>query len=466
MNSGPPPPPAGSRPDEERTAASATPMSGSRSIFVRMGGNALWLLGSRGFTGVASIGYLAFASRALGPTGFGVFSLVLAYGGSFAALAQFRSWQAVIRYGAIHRADGRPDRLARLVGFTATLDYSSALIGVLLAWVGVAVAGALLGLAAEQQWRAALFTAVLLLTTGATPTGVLRLFNRYDLLSLSEATGPAVRLVGAAIVWAAGGGITPMLAAWALAAVLENAAQWTAALAIRRTGLSFGPAAFRAAAGENPRIWSYMIQNSFASSLGLLGERAGTLVVGGEGGAVAAGAFRVSSKLAGALAKPADAITRALFPELVQLATTGDRATLRRVALQTTAIASIVGAAMVGVVWLTGPTLLRVVFGEAFAFAQPYLLLLTVAAAIDLWGLAFEPILNAHGRSGRVLGARTIGALAYVGTLLVLLPLMGPISAAIAAIATALALRGGLALSAFGLLREAAAHGDRQPRAD
>ena len=139
---------------------------------------------------------------------------------------------------------------------------------------------------------------------------------------------------------------------------------------------------------------------------------------------------------------------------LVRLAATDDRHTLRRITIQTTWIATAVAATMVALVWFAGPTLLHIFSGKAFVFAQPYFLLLTIAAAIDLWGLAFEPILNAHGRSGRVLGARTIGALVYIITLVTLLPVIGTISAAVAAIATAIAIRGVLAFSAFGLLRD------------
>ena len=180
----------------------------------------------------------------------------------------------------------------------------------------------------------------------------------------------------------------------------------------------------------------------------------GTLVVGSAGGAVVAGGFRVASKLAGGLAKPADAVTRALFPELVRLAASDDGELLRRVAVRTTVIATAVGATLVAVVWAIGPTLLRVIFGEPFVFAQTYLLLLTIAAAIDLFGLAFEPILNAHGRSGRVLGARTIGAVVYVAALAALLPMIGTVSAAVAAIAMSAAIRATLAWSSIGLLRD------------
>lgn len=415
--------------------------------------NVGWLLGGRGFAGTVSIGYLALAARALGPAGFGTFSLILAYGGAIAALAQFRSWQAVIRYGSVHLSEGRGDRLARLIGFTAVLDVGSALIGAVLAALGVRLAAPLLGWAPDAQEGATLFAAVLLLSTGATATGVLRLYDRFDLITYAEAMGPAVRLVGAAIVWIAGGGVNTMLAVWALAALAESGAQWVAAVAIRRTGIRFGRTALSGAVAENPRIWSFLIQNSFSNSLGLLGEQAGTLAVGGAGGAAAAGAFRVASKLAGALAKPADTMTRALYPELARLAASDERDTLRRVSLRITWIATAAAAAMIVVAWLGGPTLLALISGRKFVFAQPFLLLLTVAAAIDLCGVALEPILNAHGRSGRILTSRAAGAIAYLGALIVLLPVAGAIGAALAAIASSFVIRAALAWSTIDILR-------------
>lgn len=422
--------------------------AGHRVVFARLGRNIVWLLAGRGFGGVASIAYLGIAARALGPTGFGLFALVLAYGSSVANLVQFNSWQAVIRFGAVHRVDMRPDRLARLLGFTATLDAVGALLGAVVAAVGVHLAGRLLGWSPAEQERAALFGAVLLLSTGSTATGMLRLFDRFDLLTYAEAVGPGARVGGAAIAWAAGWGIDGFLMVWAGAALAEGAAGWIAALSARLSPLSFGPAAIAAAPGENRRLWRFVLQNNASSSLSLLWEQLGTLAVGGTAGPAAAGAFRIATKLAGALAKPVGTVTRALYPELAQLAANGERATLRRVVTRITLMAAAMACLMVGITWQWGPLLIRVFSGRAFEFAQVYLLPLTVAAAIDLCGVAFEPLHNAYGRSGRVLARRSIGAVVYLIALWLLLDRVGPQGAALAAIASSLVISISLAISA------------------
>ena len=90
---------------------------------------------------MVGIAYLAIAARTLGPEGFGKFVLVLTYGQMIANFVQFQSWKGVIRYGALHVAAERTDRLERLFGFTATLDFGSALAGALLAIVGVPLIG-------------------------------------------------------------------------------------------------------------------------------------------------------------------------------------------------------------------------------------------------------------------------------------------------------------------------------------
>ncbi len=424
----------------------------SRGIFSRMWRNIGWLLGGRGASGIMSLGYLAFAARALGPSDFGIFSLILAYGAAIAGLAQFRSWQAVIRYGQIHLAEGRPDRLARLFGFTATIDGASALICAVLAIASVKGAGYLLDWSAGQQYGAALFTAVLLLSTAGTANGILRLYDRFDLIAYCESTGPAVRLAGAAFVWWAGGGLYALLVVWGLAALMESGAQWLAVITKERTRFSIGRHAFMQAAGENPRIWGFMIHNSVSSSLGLLWQQAGTLAVGAVGGAAAAGGFRVAGKLAGAFTKPAEAFTRVLYPELARLTASGDGHTLRWVMVRTTAGAALVALVMTIVVWAAGPVILDTLYGRAFVFTQPYLMLLTIAAAVDLCGLALEPILNAHGLSGRVLGSRLLGAVVYIAALLVLMPSMGPIGAAAAAVASSIVIRLSLAVSTRKLL--------------
>lgn len=427
--------------------------AGHRPVLRRFGRNIAWLLGGRGVAGVLSLVYLAAAARALGPERFGVFSLVLAYGGALAALAQVQSGQAVIRFGALHLAAGRQDRLARLLGSLALLDWAFALIGAALAFALVPWVAPLFGWTGEQQYGARLFSVILLLSTGGTPGGMLRLFDRFDLLSYAETVGPAVRLVGAVALSIAGAGLNDFLLVWALAVAAEAAASWIAALGMRRCTLTFGRRAVKTAWQENTRIGAFLTHSSLSGTLTLVWTYAGTFSVGGLVGPAAAGGFRLAGKLASAVGKPIEAATRALTPEMARLVADDDRPTLAAVTRRVTAAAILLDLVLIAFVALAGGDAVHLLYGRAFAFAGPIFLLLTIATAIDLAGVALEPVLNAYGHAGRMLTARVIGVVGQLAALALLVPTWGVTGAGLAAIIGATLMRGTMAAMAIRLLR-------------
>ena len=437
--------------DDFAMLAEAAPQH--RAVFARMGRNIAWVLGGRGFAGLVSLGYLALAARGMGPERFGIFTLILAYGQGIVNLVQFQSNQAVIRYGALHGEDGRQDRLAHLLGFTATVDVATALGGAVLAALGVHLAAPLLGWTGEQRDLAAMFGAALLLSTGSTPNGILRLFNRFDLITICEALAPVVRLVGSITVWATGGGVAAFLAVWAAAALLQALAQWIVALRLTPARLALGRGAFESAVAENARLWRFMLQTNLANSLGLFWSQIGVLAVGGIDGPAAAGGFRLASKLAKAIARPVQTLAGVLYPELARLVASNDRATLRKLMWQIRLISVGLSLLVVLIAAFGGPAILRGFAGPAYDFAHIYLLLFGIVAAIDLSGIGLEHLHTAHGRTGRVLGTRAIGAAVYGIALALLLPTEGALGAAIASICTALVMRVRLGVSASAILR-------------
>ncbi len=431
-----------------KTGTALTDRGADRAVFARMRSNVLWLLGGRGFQAVSSLAYLGIAARAMGPHGFGEFSLALAYGQAIANLAQFQSWQGVIRYGALHMATGDEPRLARLLGFTATLDWASALGGAVLAALGVMLIGPLLEWSDPEQQRAALFGAALLLSIGATPAGILRLLDRFDLITYCQAIGPAVRLVGSIAAWFLGGGVGAFLAVWASAALLQSAATWAVALGRSGRRISVGRRGFGRAVAENSGIWRFMLVTNASSSLGLLLEQVGTLAIGGMAGATAAGGFRLAAKVARALGRPIEMLARVLYPELARLLISKDQITLEQVMARTRRISFAVAVLMVLVAGFGGPLLLQLLAGHAYRFAHLNLFLLAIAAAIDLSGVGLEPLLTARGQVSQVLRIRMAGGAIYIAGLIALLPIAGPVGVAFATIAASLAMRVWLAVAA------------------
>jgi O-antigen/teichoic acid export membrane protein len=439
----------------QKLGAAVRPRAADGGIFARLAKNLGWLLGSRGFTGVASLAYLAIAARSLGPIGFGAFTLVLTYGQLITNLVQFQSWKSVIRYGAVHITEKKPDRLARLFGFTATLDWASGLLGGLVAVLAVPLVTPLLHWDAAQQQSAQWFSVALLLTTSATPSGVLRLFDRFDLLAYTDALAPAVRLIGSIAAWVTGAGVGTFLVVWAVAAAIQMVAQWIAALRLQCARPQFGRHALVAAVHENPRIWRFMVQTNISSSLSVFGMQLGTLAVGGVAGPVEAGGFRISQRLAKGITNPIETVTRALYPEFARLVAEDDHAKLRQVLVRVCSISAALAAVVVVATGPAAAATLQFVAGANFAFASEYLFILLIAAAIDLAGFALEPFLSAHGRAGRVLRIRAVGAFTFLVLLGLLLPILGATGAALAAVGASVIIFAQSVISSLQILRKA-----------
>lgn len=420
-------------------------------VLNRAGRNFGWLAGSTGLSALASLVYVALTARTLGPPGFGSFALVMTYGELVTNLAQFQSWKAVIGFGATHQQASNLARLRRLFGYTASLDWLGGAIGAVVGALGILLIGPLLHWTSADVHAAIWFGTALLLTSSTTPAGMLRLFNRFDLQVYSEMLAQVTRFAGCLVGWAIGAGVAWFLSVWALAALLQLVSQWGMVLVLGHR-LSFGQRALRLASHENPGLWSFMLKTNVSGSLGLFWMQCGTLLVGVFAGPVEAGGFRLAHRFSQALVKPVEIGTKALFPELARLVADGDRATMRKVLMRVTWMSFLFASLVVLATGLYGREFLRLVAGPRFEFAHRYLLLLCIAAAINLVGFALEPFHNAHFRPGTVLRSYLVAALFYAAVITVLLPRLGAEAAAFAAIAAALAIILQLGLSTVQIL--------------
>lgn len=412
-----------------------------------------WLLGGQGLAGLFGIIFLAIAARSLGPARFGLFTLALTYGQLFSNLSHFESWKGVIRFGALHLVERRSEQLARVLGFSAALDWISAIVGASAAIALAFLIGPLIHWSPELQRQAAAFAAALVLASGGTPTGMLRLFDRFDLLAFCEAFAPVIRTIGALIAWVIGGGVSAFLIAWAVGAMIQLIATWIAAISARKARLDIGPGAFRRALSENRGLWQFMWQTSATSSLRFLSMQAGTLAVGTVAGPAMAGGFRLSDRIATASAKPTEQLARVIYPELAHLVASNDRHLLKKLFVRAAMIGLGLGLLLVSLALFAGQLILRLIAGPQFAFAQPFLVVLAIAGAIDLSSFILEPFHNAHGAAAVVLRARILGTSIYALALIILLPLVGAMGAAIAAAISSGCIAGLMALEARRSLR-------------
>ena len=290
-------------------------------VFRRVFKNAGFLLSGKFATGILGLAYLSLAARGLGVEQFGLLVLVQTYVQVITGLTTFHSWQAVIRYGALSVEHDDTPGFQTLISFTTALDVSCVLIGAALAWFAVPLIGPTLGWSYQIIAYAQPYSLLILFTIIATPTGLLRLYDRFDILAWQVIVTPALRFVGVVLAVLLDGPLWAYLLAWFVAGAGGGL---TLVVLGWREGLRQGRLAnmrwsFKGVTTTHGSIWSFCLASNFHSSLQMVTGHMSTLLVGAVATPAAAGLFKVAREVATALTKPAELLTQSIYPEFARL---------------------------------------------------------------------------------------------------------------------------------------------------
>ncbi len=348
--------------------------------------NTGWLMGARGINAVLSIVYLAVATRVLGLESFGQFILAFTFAQSIVGFASFQTWQAIVRWGQTRQG------LADATGYALALDAVTINGGTLAAALILGLAGDWLPLPADLRLATFALTVVSLLSIRSTPTGILRLHDRYARAATADSLTSIIRVTGALVVAFVAPSIIAFMAVWAVAEVVTAAAYWyfarsTQPLFWRHVSLTRIPR-------QETGAWSFVIGTSLSAMVVIASRQLLVLLVGGFGGAALAGIYRVAMQIGEGLLKLAQALLKAIYPELVR-----SPEAAREIAGRITRIAIITGIGAVLLALLAGRWLIGVIAGDDFLTAYTPMILLSAAAAIELVGASLEALLVARGKA-------------------------------------------------------------------
>jgi|KBSSwiStaDraftv2_1062776.scaffolds.fasta_scaffold09979_5 O-antigen/teichoic acid export membrane protein len=389
-----------------------------RPILNQVLANAGVLLGGRTANALISLAYMAVAARALGVDQVGVLILINAFAQLVGEVVKFNSWQTVLRFGAAPLADGRREQLQQVIRFTMFLDFASGLVGVTVAAAVAYFAGQRLGWGAEHAPAAALYCLTAAMLTPATATGILRLFNRFDVLAAQAPIGSAVRLVGGGAALVLGVSLNAFLLIWALGTIAAFAYVTAASVGeLRRRGLMSGFKVRGPLTAGLPGAWRFAWATNFSSGVDTAFTHVITLVVGGVVGPGPAALWRIGRQVADAMAKPAKLLVPALYPELARLHVTHGEHAMRRLALQVGLLGGGVGTLLLLVAAIAGRPLLGFILGESFEAGAGVMTWQVAAAVIGIWALPLEPMLVSLGRPGDVLKVRLVVCVALLAVL-------------------------------------------------
>ena len=392
--------------------------------------NTSYLGMSRAVAAVCGIATIALAGRGLGLLLLGTLILITSYTKAVSGLAKFQSWQVIVRYGGHGVAHGDPEHFKIATGFAFSLDLMSGIAGMLIAVAFLPFISEWVGIQPQYLWLGMLYCTLLPTMGAATPSGILRVLDRFDLIGWSDTLTPISRAILIAFAYFANAPFAAYVAAWYVTDLAGDLFTWYLAWReLRRTGHLEG---IRPTLRPTvlPGAWRFAIDVNLAASVQAVWGPTGRLVVGGLLGPAGAALFRVASTLADAAQKPADLLGRAFYPEIIRmdLTTKAPWKLMSRIMV----LASGVAVFAIGLLLVGGKPLMGVVFGKAFLPAYAPLVILMLVPFLGVFSFPLTPMLYALGRSDAPLKAKLIASAVFFGSIAPLCWNFGIIGAAIA----------------------------------
>jgi O-antigen/teichoic acid export membrane protein len=371
-------------------------------VFRRIFKNAGLMLGGRAATALLSLGTLAILTRSLGVEHFGILVLVQTYGQVIASLSTFLSPQTVISYGAKTLEQDDTPGFQSLVKFVTGLDFVGGAVAVIVGFLVAPVIGPYMGWNADVIVYAQYYSFLVFFTCCATPTGILRLFDRFDLLALQVTVTPLFRLIGVGIAALTEAPLWGYLLAWFVAQFLDwlslTYLAWREAH--KRDRLKGFTGSLRNLAAQHEGIWGFLIQSNLYSSIQSVTSQLSVIIIGSVASPAAAGIYKIGYHASTVLSKPAELLNQSIYPEFARFGSKGDWNEFARLIVRGAAVAAGAGTFMLAVTILFGAPLLSLAFGADFGAAYVPLVLLVAAAVLAIVGFPMDAALFAMGHAG------------------------------------------------------------------
>lgn len=372
--------------------------------------NSSYLAASRVVAAIGTVAALSLAAHALGVLLFGALILISSYARAVSGLSKFQSWQLIVRYGgrALH---GELEGFKTSTGFAFALDAMSGIGGMLAGVALLPFIAGWVGIKSDQLWLAMLYCTLLPTMAAATPSGVLRALDRFDLISWQSTATPIIRLLLTGLAYALDAPFAAYVAAWYVSDLAGDLYGWFIAWReLRRRGLMDG---IRPTLKPDtlPGAWRFAIHVNLTASVQAAWGPIARLVVGGLLGPAGAALFRVASSLSESAAKPADLLAKAFYPEVVRM----DLRTKApwKLMLRGTVLASGVALLAILILIFAGKPIVAFLFGREFLGAYEALLILMFVPFLSVFSFPLPPMLYALDRPDGPLKARLVGTVLY-----------------------------------------------------
>ena len=448
---------------------SAASQAESQSTVRRATRNFIKLLRGRGFAAVLELATVALLARELSPGPFGNIVLIQTYVLVFNGLFGFKLYEVLVRFGVpLLEVDDRAS-FRQLLRLTLFVDIASSIVATITAIIAALATSRLLGWEDGMAQITMVYSMVLLTYGFGTAKGVLRIFDRYDILGTQLTIAPALRLIGVILVMVLNPTLMMFVIALTIATAIGNIyliIQGWRELRRQVGALKWHGRSLRGWRKQFPGLRKFMIVLYWQGNIDMMPTHISTLLAGTMLGSAGAGLLRLARESTKIISKPGALLRQVLFPDLVRMWVRGTGA-FRLVLIRALIFAVLFGLLFVLASMFGGSALLAAALGEDYAAAAPLMTLLLLAATIELMATVLRAAGYAIGdadTASYILKLHLLSSTVYLTLFATLTPKFNLIGPGIAACIAALIPLGGIGILVVKGMRDQQAPTAPRPR--
>ncbi len=323
--------------------------------------------------------------------------------------------------------------LCQLIKFGFGLDIGSAIFGTVLA---ITLSGPVISLLGwDQTVRPLLiiYGLLVLFSFSGTPIGVLRLFNRFDLLGYTTVLNALLKFGGVVICFITRQSLFGFVLIYLVTGIIGQMILVFASLwVLRKQGMGdFFLKPLRNLSRRFPGIWDYVWTTNVNSTIRMASQQSDGLIIAALTTPANLGFFKIAKQFSQVLPELIEPLYESIYPELARLWASGNKHTLLSLIKRTTLIVSIIAlSGWIGFI-LLGKWLIAMTVGPAFSSAYLLAVIYMLALVIALCTFSFSPWMLAMGFPKKSFAALLVSTGIYYVILLIFLSYLGIVGASI-----------------------------------
>ncbi|MBV6402056.1 MAG: hypothetical protein CNIPEHKO_02360 [Anaerolineales bacterium] len=404
------------------------------NLFRRVVGNSLHLLSNNTIALALSVLQGALVARLLGPAGYGLIGVIMAYASTVNSIFSFRMGEVVVKYGGAYLEQGEKSKASALL---KAASLTEAVVS-LLAFIAVVLTANLAEMynakTAGTAWMFIVFAIGLLANFNTeTSTGILQVTNRIKLQGTVNLLQSIVTTIVIVAAFLTHGTLQSILFAYLLSKTILGLGMFFAAqIQLRRVlGSGWWRESFSAIAerSEWRELIRFAVSSNVSATIIKIFRESELLWVAFFLTPEAAGYYKLAYTLAGFLAIVSDPLIASTFPEINRLVVQSAWARLKDFLRKVTSLSFAYNFAIAIGFVLLGGWMIRIYSNETFLPAYPAMIALVIGLAFNYSLFWNRPLLLSLGLPEYPIKVTLIVGIIKIALAFVLVPRYGIVAA-------------------------------------